>query len=132
MFEDYAKLVVIERANTVVAVDASIHSMFLYLWVMRFQQQQKKTRTKSVSMYDKNVHTYCTDRARKRELRPRCVLFLWFRWNVKKYVLDIGMYACACMPMVVCFNKTHFSIWYSLSVNVNRNFNECGSRVYTI
>lgn len=59
-------------------------------------------------------------------------------WNVKKRreKNTCAVLMCACLP-AACLHayssmlkkNTHFSIWYSLSVNVNRNFDECGSRV---
>lgn len=59
-------------------------------------------------------------------------------WNVKKKKKKntCAVLMCACLP-AACLHayssmlkkNTHFSIWYSLSVNVNRNFDECGSRV---
>lgn len=54
----------------------------------------------------------------------------------KKKKNTCAVLMCACLP-AACLHayssmlkkNTHFSIWYSLSVNVNRNFDECGSRV---
>lgn len=95
------------RSTALFFFSKSVFVLNIYDWYCRHIQIQVKR------------SGYSVEREKKRRKKNTCAVLM-----------------CACLP-AACLHayssmlkkNTHFSIWYSLSVNVNRNFDECGSRV---